>query len=34
MIIDGFTITGLVIVTAMVGILYILGWYEHHRGHN
>jgi len=34
MIIDGFTITGLVIVTAMVGILYILGWYEHHQGHH
>ena len=30
MIIDGFTITGLFVATAMVGVLYILSWYEHH----
>jgi len=34
MIIDGFTITGLVVFAAMVGVVYILQWYEHHQGHN
>lgn len=34
MIIDGFTITGLAVATAMIGLLYILRWYEHHKDHN
>ena len=34
MIIDGFTIAGLVVATALVGVLYVLQWCEHHQGHN